>query len=286
MIVVWLLILVASVLANRLGGGTYQDDFSLPGTSVQIGADLLDAHSGAEVRGVSSHIVLKAAAGGLAVHRRSIDATETALTGIPHVLSVAGPFAAPSARSADGSTGYFTIRLDAFPGRYGASYITRFEEAVRPLRADGITVEYGSPLGELARAKAPARLSEFIGLLAAVVVLLIGFGSVAAAGLPLLTSVIAVAVGLSVLGLLAGVFTLSSESPTLATMMGLGAGLDYALLLTTRYRRLLHDTDDTDVAAGETVASSGRAVLVAAAAVGVALGGLCVSGVGFIATGP
>ncbi|MFE9222995.1 MMPL family transporter [Streptomyces lavendulae] len=135
----------------------------------------------------------------------------------------------------------------------------------------------------MARAKEPARLSEFIGLLAAVAVLLIGFGSVAAAGLPLLTSVIAMAVGLSVLGLLAGVFTLSSESPTLATMMGLGAGLDYALLLTTRYRRLLHETDDADAAAGDAVASSGRAVLVAAAAVGVALGGLYVSGVGFIA---
>ncbi|MFK0202579.1 MMPL family transporter [Streptomyces lavendulae] len=280
----WLLLLCTAVIANRLGGGTYEDDFSLPGTPVQIGADLLEAHGGAEVRGVGSQIVLKSAAGGLSAHRRAIDATGSALARIPHVLSAAGPFTTAAAHSTDGTTGYFTIRLEEFPGRYGAAYLSRFDEAVRNLRADGVTVEYGSPLGELARPKAPERLSEVIGLGAAVVVLLIGFGSIAAAGLPLLTSVTALAVGLSVLGLLAGVCTLASESPTLATMMGLGAGLDYSLVLTTRYRHLLHTTDDPCTAAGEAMASGGRAVLIAAAAVAVALAGLCVSGVGFITT--
>ncbi|MEU4955811.1 MMPL family transporter [Streptomyces lavendulae] len=75
---------------------------------------------------------------------------------------------------------------------------------------------------------------------------------------------------------------MASESPTPATMMGLGAGLDYSLVLTTHYRHLLHTTNDPCAAAGEALASGGRVLLVAAAAV--ALAGLCVSGVGFLTT--
>ncbi len=95
---------------------------------------------------------------------------------------------------------------------------------------------------------------------------------------------IGLAVSLAGLGLLAGHFGFAQASPTLAAMMGLGVGIDYALFLATRYRALLHAGTEPSEAVGHTVATSGRAVLVAAATVAMALGGLCVSGVGFIAT--
>lgn len=116
----------------------------------------------------------------------------------------------------------------------------------------------------------------------AIVVLLVGFGSVIAAGLPLVTALISVVGGLACLGLLAAAFTFATVSPTLATMIGLGVGIDYALFLITRHRQNLIDGIDPVHAAGRATATSGRAVLVSGCTVIIALAGLSVSGVSFI----
>ncbi|MFF4160884.1 MMPL family transporter [Streptomyces sp. NPDC001678] len=284
MIVSWLLVLGTLVTLNTVRGGTYRDDYSLPGTSVQRGADLITATADSSLRGVGSQLVVQARTGKLTERRQTLDAAGAALSRLPHVLSVAAPLTTPGGLSRDGRTGCFTVRLADFPSAYGASYLTRVDEAVEPLRADGITVEYGSPLGELARPPGNDRLSELIGLVTAVAVLILGFGSVAAAAIPLVTSMVALLVGLSLLGLLADAFTFATPSPTVATMMGLGAGLDYTLFLTTRHRRVLRETGDPVEAAGAAMATGGHAVLIAVAAVILALTGLCLSGTGFIAT--
>ncbi|MFF4658291.1 MMPL family transporter [Streptomyces sp. NPDC001381] len=280
----WLLVLLAAVAADQTWGGTYEDDFALPGTSVQTGADLLDAHGSAQVRGTASQIVLRPESGPLSAHQDAVDGTIAELEQLPDVISVADPLVTPGAVSADGTTGIVTVRFTDNPVRFDTSYLDGVDDAVHGLRADGVEVEYGGPLGQLARPEAAHRLSEVIGLGTAVVVLLAGFGSLAAAGLPLLTAVIGLLCGISLLGLLAAGFTFGTAAPTLATMMGLGVGIDYALFLITRHRRLLRDIRDPAEAAGRAVATSGRAVIVAAATVGLALGGLYASGVGFIGT--
>lgn len=253
----------------------------LPGTSTQTGGDLLAAHTTGS-GGTASAIVIKAGEGAVADHRAAVDTTVADLGGLPDVLSVADPFTAPGALSADGRTAQVTLRFDGNPASFAPSYLAGVDAAVEPLRADGLTVEYGAPLGQLATPKSADRASEAIGLAVAVLVLLIGFGSVAATGLPLLTAVIGLSVGLAGLGLLAGHFDFAQAAPTLAAMMGLGVGIDYALFMATRYRALLHAGTQPAEAVGRTVATSGRAVLVAAATVAMALGGLCASGVGFI----
>ena len=116
----------------------------------------------------------------------------------------------------------------------------------------------------------------------AVVVLLLGFGSVLAAGLPILTALLGLATALGMLGMAAAASTFPSVSPTLAVMMGLGVGIDYALFLTTRHRQQVMDGADPAEAAGRTVSTSGRAVLIAAATVIIAMLGLYASGIGFI----
>ena len=126
--------------------------------------------------------------------------------------------------------------------------------------------------------------SELIGILVAIVVLLLGFGSVLAAGLPILTAVLGMAAALGVLGMAAAAFTFPSVSPTLAVMMGLGVGIDYALFLTTRHRQQIIDGADPAEAAGRTVSTSGRAVLIAAVTVIIAMLGLYASGIGFLGT--
>ncbi|MFJ9752349.1 MMPL family transporter [Streptomyces chartreusis] len=283
-IAAWLLVLLTALGADRAWGGSYDDDFALPGTAVQTGADLLDAHGSDTVRGIASQIVLHADTGSLDPHRDAVGSAAAELKELPEVISVADPLSTPGAVSADGTTGIMTVRFTENPSRFETSYLQGIDDAVRGLRADGVQVEYSGPLGQLARPKAEDRLSEGIGLATAVVVLLAGFGSLAAAGLPLLTAVVGLLSGMALLGLLAAAFTFGNAAPTLATMMGLGVGVDYALFLITRHRRLLRDLDDPVAAAGRAMATSGRAVIVAAATVALALGGLYASGVTFIGT--
>ncbi|MGF7234343.1 MAG: MMPL family transporter, partial [Frankia sp.] len=140
----------------------------------------------------------------------------------------------------------------------------------------------GATLGQAERPKPNDKASELIGLGVAVAVLLIGFGSVAAAGIPLITALVALFGGLSVLGLLTAAFTFPTVSPTLAAMMGLGVGIDYSLFLITRHRQHLMDGQRPVPSAGDTAATAGRSVLVAGCTVVVAICGLYASGVSFL----
>ncbi|WP_042383507.1 MMPL family transporter [Streptacidiphilus melanogenes] len=283
-IAAWLVLLVGLGLANHRWGGTYADSFSLPGTAAQTGTDLLKAHGDDTSSGVSAPLVLDAGHGMLASHQAAIETAVGELRHLPKVLSVTDPLSSPGGVAHDGAIATVTVRFSGNPAGFDRSYLNGVDAAVRPLRADGVTVEYGDPLGQLAEPKSADAVSEAIGIGVALLVLLIGFGSVAATGLPLLTAVLGLGVGLSGLGLIAAHTSFAQAAPTLAAMMGLGVGVDYALFLTTRFRALLRAEDDLDPseAAGRTVATSGRAVLVAAATVAMALGGLYASGIGFI----
>ncbi|MFG3281683.1 MMPL family transporter [Streptomyces sp. NPDC048111] len=278
----WLVLLVGCGLANARWGGTYADSFSLPGTSTQTGADLLKAHGGSS--GTSSPIVVKSGQGPVTDHQASIDSAVKNLQQLPDVTSVSNPLTTPGAISATGAIAQITVTFSSNPAGFDHSYVGKVDHAVAPLRSDHMSVDYGDPLGQLASPKAADLSSEAIGLGVAVLVLLIGFGSVIAAGLPLVTAIVGLAVGLGALGLLAARFSFGEAAPTLAAMMGLGVGIDYALFLSTRYRALLHGGTEPVEAVGRTVATSGRSVLVAAATVAMALAGLYVSGMSFIGT--
>ncbi|MFI1400437.1 MMPL family transporter [Streptomyces sp. NPDC020681] len=283
-IAVWAILLVGLGVANSTWGGAFADSFSLPGTSTQTGTDLLKAHGGDSSGGVSAPIAITSDQGSLTDHRAAINTAVERLERLPEVLAVSDPLTTPGAVSAHGDIGMVTVRFGSNPAGFDRSYIAQVDTALAPLRADHVTVEYGDPLGQLAAPKSADRASEAIGLAVAVLVLLIGFGSIAATGLPLLTAVLGLAVGLSGLGLLAAHFSFAQAAPTLASMMGLGVGIDYALFLVTRHRALLHDGLEPHDAVGRTLATSGRAVLVAAATVAMALAGLYASGVTFIGT--
>ncbi|MEV7085216.1 MMPL family transporter [Streptomyces sp. NPDC093085] len=290
-VVGWLLALGGVHALQATFGGTYSDDFTLPGTPSDTGARVLAAHvPGAG--GIDAQIVLHDPDRPLTAVRDQVGRAVTALRRLPHIRSAAGPLPAPpagrppapgaGALTPDGHTGYITVSFDLLPTALPRSYLDGVDAAVRPLRTAGVQVEYGGPLGELARPVPGDLTSEAIGFAVAVVVLLAGFGSVVAAAIPLLTAVLAVIVGLGCLGLLAAVFTFASVSPTLATMVGLGVGIDYALFLITRHRQLLQDGADPVAAAGRATATSGRAVLVSGCTVIVALAGLYVSRIEFI----
>ncbi|MEU0409520.1 MMPL family transporter [Streptomyces griseorubiginosus] len=284
-LIAWLVALVALQALNRSFGGDYSDNFSLPGVQSQQGLDVLKKHDPA-AGGYSSQIVLHDRDKALTSLSSQMSTTVSDLQKLPHVLSAQNPLSVPASKvgpvSSDGKTGYITVRFDVQPSTLGDGYLHGVDSAVQPLRSAGADVEYGGPLGELARPDADDRVSELIGFAVAIVVLLVGFGSVIAAGIPLLTALISVIGGLACLGLLAAAFTFATVSPTLATMIGLGVGIDYALFQITRHRQGLMDGRDPVRAAGRATATSGRAVLVSGCTVIIALAGLSASGVAFI----
>ncbi|MEV4949173.1 MMPL family transporter [Streptomyces sp. NPDC053755] len=294
-LVTWVVALGALVGLNHAYGGEYSDNYSLPGTQSQEGLDVLRAHEPA-AGGYSAQVVLYDGAKPLTDVGDQVSSAVDALKRLPHVLNATSPLPAPGAQptpppsgtpdvgplSTDGKTGYITVRFDVQPGTLGDDYLTGVDSAVEPLRAAGVQVEYGGALGELARPEADDRLSEAIGFGVAIIVLIIGFGSLIAAVLPLVTALVAAVCGLALLGLLAAVWNFATVSPTLATMIGIGVGIDYALFLITRHRQLLMNGRDPVTAAGVATATSGRAVLVSGCTVVIALGGLWVSGLSFI----
>ncbi|MFF8881546.1 MMPL family transporter [Streptomyces flaveolus] len=291
-VVAWLVALVALQFADRSFGGDYSDNFTLPSSQSQQGLDVLERHDPA-AGGYSAQIVVHDPDEPLTSLGSQMSTTVADLQKLPHVLSVQNPLTATPASgsssgpnvgplSTDGRTAYLTVRFGIQPSQLGDGYLHGVDDSVQPLRAAGAQVEYGGTLGELARPAADDRVSELIGFGVAIVVLLVGFGSVLAAVAPLVTALIAVVGGLACLGLLAAAFTFATVSPTLATMIGLGVGIDYALFLITRHRQNLMNGADPVRSAGHATATSGRAVLVSGCTVIVALLGLYASGVSFI----
>ena len=289
-IIAWLVALVALQVVSREFGGAYSDNFSLPQAQAQKGLDVLKAHD-PQAGGYSSQIVLHDDQQSLTALSSQMSTTVADLEKLPHVLSAQNPLSAPATPSGqqnvgplsdDKKTAYITVRFDVQPSTLGDDYLNGVDTAVQPLRSAGAEAEYGGPLGELARPAADDRVSELIGFGVAIIVLLVGFGSVIAAVVPLLSALISVVGGLAILGLLAAAFTFATVSPTLATMIGLGVGIDYALFMLTRHRQNLFDGMDPVRAAGQAASTSGHAVLVSGCTVIIALAGLSASGVSFI----
>ncbi|MFJ9736570.1 MMPL family transporter [Streptomyces sp. NPDC101166] len=272
----WLLILMASLMGRHLASPTFSDQVDLPGTASDRGAELLAA-SMPQAGRPNGKIVFHAGTGTVADRRSAVDLTLADLRGLPHVTA-----ASPPVTSDDGRTAYTTVSFDVQLKNLGHGYTERLDTATGPARAAGLGVAYGGDLEQVVREPADDRLSEGVGLATALVILLLAFGSVLAALLPLVTALISVGVGLSLVGLVAAVLSFATSSMTLAGMIGLGVGVDYALFLTTRFRQDLVDGRDPIDAAARTAHTSGRAVLIAGATVAVAMLSLYASGLNFI----
>ncbi|HEX4789434.1 MAG TPA: MMPL family transporter, partial [Actinospica sp.] len=272
----WLIVLACVLVGHNIANPAYSDAVSLPGSQSSTGADLLSA-SEPTAGEPSGTIVLHASSGTVAAQQTAVDQTLSNLRALPHVTNVSTPVT-----SASGNTAYTTVAFDEELKSLGDGYTTQLDSATAPARAAGLGVGYGGQLDQIVRAPADDRKSETVGVVVALVILLLAFGSVLAALLPLLTALVSVLVGLSVVGIVAVAITFATAAPTLATMLGLGVGIDYALFLTTRFRQDLMDGRRPVDAAARTADSSGHAVLVAACTVAVAMLSLYASGLTFI----
>ncbi|MGH3297962.1 MAG: MMPL family transporter, partial [Trebonia sp.] len=279
---VWLVLLGGLLAASSALGATYSNDVDLSGTQSATGLSLLEAHvPGAG--GYSGLVVFNAQSGTLASNSTQLEDSITALGQLPHVVSASDPLSSTNPTvSSSGTIGYSTLQFNVQPATLGDSYVDQLDNATAAARSANIQVEYGGGLDQLTRPKTKDLQSEAIGFGVALIVLLLIFGSVIGAILPLVTALICVLAGLGILGIVAASLTFGTASPTLAAMIGIGVGIDYAVFLTTRFRQQIIDGADPAEAAGFCTTTSGRAVLVAASTVAVAMLGLYASGIAFI----
>ncbi|MFG1807270.1 MMPL family transporter [Streptomyces sp. NPDC049040] len=275
-IALWLVLLVAALGGRHIVGATFSDQLSLPGSRSDTGGDLLKASDPAAAA-PNGLVVFHTGSGTVADHQQSVDSAVSGLAAMPHATA-----ASALVTSKDGATAYTTVSFDEQLKSLGHGYVDQLDKATAPARSDGVQVEYGGGLDQVTNAPANDLTSELVGIGAALVILLLVFGSVLGAVLPLLCALVGVLVGIGVVGIVAGVVTFSTSAPTLATMIGLGVGIDYALFLTTRFRQDLIDGRSPADAVTRTCASSGHAVLVAATTVAVALLSLYACGLSFI----
>src|SRR3954451_8328255 len=270
--------LVVTVLAMTLGGH-YNHSSTLPGTQVQAAEELLARHLPSASHETADVVVRSTSP---AAARDATARVIAAVSPLPPALATP-----PTVRwSADESTSLVHVEYDVGRFELGHSALSALRRATTGI--PGAQTYVG---GSLARdaATPSGGLGEAVGIGAAVVVLLVVFGSVIAALMPIATAAVAIVTGLGIVKLLVGVYTLNDTAPQLATMMGLGVGVDYALFIVTRHREGLRDGMPAPVAAAASTATSGSSVLwagitVVAAICGLAFAGIpIVTGLGFAA---
>ncbi len=266
----WLAALALALGASVGFGGDFEDSFGAPGLDSQQAADLL-ASAGAADAGLSAHVVLAAPEGagfdGPGRPARDLVAVRDAVAALPHVLGVDEQVAP------QGHVAILVVRYPALE-ELDAADLDRLKAAVDQVRADAVAqIEMGGPLF-FAFEDGGAGGAEVIGLAIAALILLLAFGSLVAAGIPLVTAVLGLGISTLVLTVVARVADVPSWAPVLGSMVGLGVGIDYALLLVSRFREYVAAGDLVPDAVGRATATAGRSVLLAGVTVVVSILGL------------
>ncbi|MFD3590556.1 MMPL family transporter [Streptomyces sp. NPDC058683] len=273
---IWVALLTLAGVGAASAPAAGNTSFSIPGTEAQKAFDLLDQRfPGTSSDGATARVVFKAPAGEKMtdkLNKATVKDTVKELSEGSEVDSVADPYKG-KAVSKDGTIAYASVKYKVSGMELEDSSRDALKAAAQDARDAGLTVEIG---GDALSATPETGSSEVIGIAIAAVVLVITFGSLLAAGFPLLTAIIGVGIGVSTITALASALDLGSTTSTLATMIGLAVGIDYALFIVSRYRAELAEGREREEAAGRAVGTAGSAVVFAGLTVVIALVGLSV----------
>ena len=272
-------LLLLGVLGAGLGG-SFSDDFRTPGTESQRALDLLSERFPTQA-GDTATLVFSVEDGTLAspARQRAIGQVLKEVQGQPHVTGAAPPSAAQ--RSPDGQIAFSTVQYDETASVLGKDPGTALEGVGQAAERAGVEVDRrGAVVDQAEQAAAP--VGELIGVAVAIIGLTLVFHSAAAMAVTLISALIALAGGLLLLRFGARFTDFPSFAPTLGVMLGLGAGIDYALLIVGRHREQLAAGDDVATAARKANATAGTSVVAAGAIVVVAIAGLLAVGVPFL----
>ena len=275
----WVALLVGLFALNSAVGGKFLDDFDLPGSESQEAVDVMEQHGFTTRAGFSGQLVFRADDVNAPAVRAGMERLFAEMERVIAPGEIVSPYteAGVGNITPDGKIAYAEVNLT---DRDSDQYTKVGEEAralVDRTEVAGTQIELGGDVFI-----EPSEFSsEGIGFVAAIVILLIAFGSVLAMGLPIMTAIFGVATGIAIVGLVANTITMPSFSNQGVAMIGIGVGIDYALFIVTRYREGLHAGLEPEDATVRSMATAGRAVLVAGSTVMIAILGLFVIGLAF-----
>jgi putative drug exporter of the RND superfamily len=285
-VLAWIVALVGAVAASSWAGSQYTTNFSLPNTDSQRAVDLLETRFPAQA-GDSDQIVFRARTGRVtdASVRTTVEPMLERLAELPHVTDVVSPYetgGSGRAISSDATIAFATVTFDQRAQELPVAAIERVVDTAQDVRSADLEVELGGPATQQTQEPSVGSATA-IGLAAAVIVLLLSFGSVVAMGLPVLTALLGLGIGISLIAMGTQIVDIVDFSTDLALMLGLGVGIDYALFIVTRFRDAYRDNGgDTGSAIELAMNSAGRAVVFAGATVVIALMGMFALGISFL----
>ncbi len=276
-----IVIILALAFSSNIFGGNYVNSFTIPGAESQRAFELLSERFPQQA-GDTATVVIKADAG--------IEASETqdeiaelvaSLSDLPHVVQVSAPDPTRGEVSSSGTIARFDVLYDRPAFELPEEAIELLFELREETSRDGFQVELGGFVATAGEQEEPGQ-AELIGLIAAAVILLIAFGSVVAMGLPIIIALAGLIPGFMLIVIVARFADIATFTPQFASMIGIGVGIDYALLIVTRFRECISNGMSTEDAVARAMGAAGRAVLFAGAIVMIALLGLWASGIAFI----
>ena len=284
MLLLWIVFLVGALTLQGAAGGDYSADFSLPGADSQEAFDLLEDRF-PEFAGDTADIVFEAEQGvtdpevqavmeGLFAEISEVDRFETIDS--PYSEQGQGQI------SPEGTIAFATVRFTVVEGQQVPVEVgQRITKLADDVDVEGLTIEPGGSVVQFSEFQEPGG-AEGIGILFAMVILLITFGSVIAMGLPIASALFGIAIGLSLVMLFANFLSVPEFTPQLASMIGIGVGIDYALFIVTRYRQQLHHGLAPEQATMVAITTSGKAVILAGTTVVISLLGILLMGFEFV----
>jgi len=271
-LIVWLVALVASNVFAQLAGSAFSDNLT---GGTQEAQQILNANFPSQSGSPAQVVVTTGTPFTDAANQARTAKLVDALRPLSHVSAVVSPFSPQGAAqiSRNRHIGYVRVEFDEQAGNLPEPAIKKVVNTTESFEAPGYQVAIGgAAIGLVAGAKPGS--SEGIGIFAAILIMLLAFGSVVAMGLPIITALFGIAIGFAVLDLLSHVVTTPVFAPEIMAMIGLGVGIDYALFVVTRYRQGLSETREPREAIALSLATSGRAVLFAGTTVILSLLGL------------
>ncbi len=280
----WVALAVLTTVIAGAVGRQYATDFSLPGTESQHVVDLLGKEFKAQSGDVDT-IVFHTATGTVddPAVRNAVTPVLTRVAKMPHVALVVSPYSSAGAVqvSKDRKTAFAAINYDKraneLPDKTGQPLLN----AVNAVKVHGLTLAAGGQVIENAEGFSIGPATS-VGAVAALLILLLTFGTLSAAGMPLITAGLGLLTGLSLVGVATHVTSMSNIAPELAVMIGLGVGVDYALFIVTRFKENYAKTGDIQDSITQAMDTSGRAILLAGTTVVIALLGMFATGVTFM----
>ncbi|SDK33645.1 MMPL family transporter [Streptomyces indicus] len=280
-LILWVVLVAGITGLSTAVGSAYHNDFSLPGTDSQAAQSVLERHGAAQAD-ASVQIVVESEGGegirGSGVRDRVEEVLGT-VEDLPSVTGVLSPYEDTSAVSRDGTVGYATVTLDGAAENVPKEHVAAIIDAAKSLDGDGIRAAVG---GDAARGaeEAGGGAAEGAGILGALVILVFLFGSLVAASLPVVTALFAVGSSIGLIALASHFANVADFTPPIMMLVGLGVGIDYALLIFSRYRSELLRGAGPEQATRSALDAAGRTVFFAGCTVIIALMGLVALGLG------